>query len=341
MKIRNQDKIIRSVCLFCDDFKEQSVLRMNGLVNILTDRGYTVQTKRYCFKDKSVKSVQKLPIDKKDYLSIGSCHSAKIERELSDFFWSDNVSMNLCPEKPVTYSDIDFLFRIIKYKPEKTFNFAYTFNNAVSSPYFPSSTYHKTGFSIGLQPCNLSYGCNSLDDFKVKLKNVWKELNDLFIHETDFLGIDSSIAPLFTENGSFVHFLKKLHGNFRTSVTTPSFTSLSHFIKTSNPKPVGLCGLMLPCLEDFELADEYSTGEFNIERNIFLSLHSGLGIDTYPIGVNESRTRVFEILTLIQQLSDKYKKPLSARFVSDGKAAIGDKTFFNNQFLKDVVIRKL
>lgn len=98
---------------------------------------------------------------------------------------------------------------------------------------------------------------------------------------------------------------------------------------------------MFPCLEDFELADEFEKGNFTVERNIYLSLHSGLGIDTYPIGIDESPQRVLEILKLIQGLSNKYNKPLSTRFVSDGKAKIGQKTDFQNQYLKDVVVRKL
>lgn len=97
----------------------------------------------------------------------------------------------------------------------------------------------------------------------------------------------------------------------------------------------------MPCLEDFELAKEYELGNFSVERNIFLSLHSGLGIDTFPVGIDEDLKRVTQILQLIQKLSNKYQKPLSVRFVSDGKAKIGDKTDFQNQFLKDVTIKKL
>ena len=98
---------------------------------------------------------------------------------------------------------------------------------------------------------------------------------------------------------------------------------------------------MFPCLEDFELAEEFEKGNFPLERNIYLSLHSGLGIDTYPIGIDENRRRVMEILKLIKGLSIKYQKPLSVRFVSDGKAKIGVITDFKNQFLKDVAVRKL
>ena len=99
--------------------------------------------------------------------------------------------------------------------------------------------------------------------------------------------------------------------------------------------------MMLPCLEDFEQADEYEAGKFTIERNIFLSMHSGLGIDTYPIDIDEKPERVLEILKLIQSLFNKHNKPLSARFVSDGKAKIGEQTDYQNQYLKYCVIRPL
>ena len=64
-----------------------------------------------------------------------------------------------------------------------------------------------------------------------------------------------------------------------------------------------------------------------------------MGIDSYPIGVDEQPERVTEVLKLIGGLSDKYKKPLSARFVSDGRARVGQRTHFSIPFLKDVVVR--
>jgi hypothetical protein len=129
--------------------------------------------------------------------------------------------------------------------------------------------------------------------------------------------------------------------DFSRSVTTDVYLRIARFIHEANPKRVGLCGLMFPCLEDFELAAEYEQGNFPIERNAFLSLHSGLGIDSYPIGVDERPERIVEVLTLVQGLSNKYMKPLSARFVSDGKANIGQLTHFGNPYLKDVVVRPL
>jgi uncharacterized protein (UPF0210 family) len=276
------------------------------------------------------------------YLSIGSLSTDDAEIIMNDFYSSGNTSFNIdltttCIDNKCT----DILFQIIKNKPEKTFLFTYVFNNAPSTPFFPSATYEKNGFSIGLQPTDLSIGCKSIEEWLKKMKNIWEEINQLFKNRDDFLGIDSSIAPLNNEQGSFVGFIKRLGGNFSSTTITSIYLEITKYIKENNPKPVGLCGMMFPCLEDLELANEYEKGNFPIERNIYLSLHCGLGIDTYPIGIDEDQTKVTGILTLVQGLSNKYKKPLSVRFVSDGKAKIGEKTNFQNQYLTDVVVRPL
>ena len=196
------------------------------------------------------------------------------------------MSLNLDLTDGVTAHHVDMLLRIIRDAPAKTFQFAYTFHNRPSSPFFPSATFERSGFAIGLQPTDLSAGCSE-------------------------------------------------------AVTTDIFIKITDFLSTHNPKPVGLCGLMLPCLEDFELAEEYEAGRFSIERNMFLALHSGLGVDTYPIGTDDKPKRILQILCLLQKLSAKYEKPLSARFVSDGKTKIGEISDFKNPFLKDVKIRPL
>ena len=134
------------------------------------------------------------------------------------------------------------------------------------------------------------------------------------------------MAPLF--NGSFFALLKKVaeteqyamndEDALSTIATSDLLMRITRRLKESK-FGVGLNGIFMPALEDFELAQEYEAGRFSIERNIFVSLHSGLGIDTYPIGVDESRQRVVDILRCVQGLSNKYNKSLSVRFVSDGK----------------------
>ncbi len=335
------EKIIRSICLFTDNPSDKSINKINQIADVLSNNDFIIQTKRLC-SPISIKNLNKKINNPEIYLSIGTLKYNKALHQLKDFFDAPNTSFNIDLTKELlNINNIKILFEIIKNKPEKTFNFTYTFNNPPSSPYFPSAQYIRNGFSIGLQPTNLSKGCSSLEEWLNNTKLVWREIYKLFKDDDKFLGIDSSIASLFEKDGSLVKFIKKINKNFSDSTTTDIYLKITDFIKNENPKPVGLCGLMLPCLEDFVLASEYEKGNFSIERDIYLSLHCGLGVDTYPIGVNEKPGRVLEILNLLQKLSNKYNKPLSARFVSDGEVKIGEKTNFKNQYLKDVKIRPL
>ena len=336
------NKIIRSICYFTNSPSSETLSKINSVAKTLEANNFVIQTKRICASGKGIKELDKIFYAPALYLSVGTLDLKTAQTELPDFFSAANVAFNVeIKDTSETPEHVSLLLNIIRHNPSKTFNFTYVFNNQLSSPYFPSASYEKDGFSIGLQPTDLSEGCKTLEEWLEKMKTVWQEIAELFKNNKDFLGIDSSITPLFTKEGSLINFIKSLGMDFNQSVTTNIYLKITNFIKTQNPKSVGLCGLMLPCLEDFELADEYEQGNFSIERNLFLSLHSGLGIDTYPIGIDEKSEKVLEVLNLVKGLSDKYQKPLSVRFVSDGKAKIGEKTNFQNQFLKDVVVRKI
>lgn len=337
------NKIVRSICYFTNNPSVAAITKTNGIAQRLAKSNYLVQTKRIC--SGNLEKITKLDgkFASENYLfGIGSLSKEDIKRYFLKLLSAKDISFNLdLTHKEITLEDAEILFEIIKAKPGKTFNFAYVFNNPPSSPYFPSASYQHIGFSIGFQPTDLSQNCHCLEEWLQEMKKMWLETYSLFEKDPEFLGLDSSTAPLFTDKGSLIAFINKLGYGFSSSTTTDLYLRITKFIKEENPMPVGLCGLMLPCLEDFELAKEYEKKEFTIERNIFLSLQCGLGIDTYPIGVDEKPERVREILKMIQRLSDKYQKPLSARFVSDGKAKIGEKTDFQNQYLKDVVIIRI
>lgn len=336
------NKIIRTVCFFTESPKEDLITKLKTVSNLLTKNNFLLQTQRICSKEKNILNLEKKFNPRDYFLSIGTLTLDQASSKLEEFLNSQNTAFNLdLTTEKIDEKSVDILLNIIKSKPKKTFSFAYVFNNAESTPFFPSANYSTAGFSIGLQPTNLSIGCKSLNEWLLKVEEVWKEIFNLFKNNSEFLGIDSSIAPLNDEDGSFVGFLKRLNFDFSYSTTTNIYLEITNFLKKKNPKPIGLCGLMLPCLEDKYLALEYNQGNFSIERNVFLSLHSGLGIDTYPIGIDEKRERIIDILKLIQGLSNKYKKPLSIRFVCDGKSKIGDNSDFQNQYLQDVLIRLL
>jgi len=332
------NKIIRSVCYFTDNPSEEITAKLADITKILEDKGYLIQTKRMCSAGHDIDPL----VGKADYLSIGTITLEDALERLPKFYETNNLNFNIeLANEKIDTKYTDLLFKIIQEKPDKTFSFTFVFNNAPSSPFFPSGSYEKNGFSVGLQPTDLSENCTTLEEWFSAMKSCWDEIAETFKDNPEFLGIDSSIAPLLGGKGSLVNFVKRLGITFDHSVTTDTYTKITKFIKENNPKLVGLSGMMLPCLEDDELAQEYEEGNFSIERNIFLSLHSGLGIDTYPIAVDEKPERVVEILTLLQALSNKYKKPLSARFVSDGKTKVGEKSDYQNQYLADVVLRSL
>ncbi|MFA4954135.1 MAG: DUF711 family protein [Patescibacteria group bacterium] len=334
-----REKIIRSVCQFADSFDESLLEKLAATRERLVNAGYEVQTLRVCTKKQDIDALVGHGLDE---VSIGTVLFDDLNKQREAFFRTETVSLNVdLTSTEITPTHVAWLFDLIEHQPNKTFNFAFVFNNPPSSPFFPSAKFTAPGFSLGLQPTNLAVGCDSLQGWLEKMRATWSELAEMFQADEDFLGIDSSVAPLFGEEGSLVAIMRRLVGSFDKSVLTDSYLRITEWIKEQNPKPIGLCGLMFPCLEDFLLAEEYEKGNFSLERNLYLSLNSGLGIDTYPIGIDEKPESVLNVLRVVQKLSNKYVKPLSVRFVSDGKAKIGQKTDFKNQYLKDVVVRPI
>jgi hypothetical protein len=232
------------------------------------------------------------------------------------------------------------LYRIMKETPSFTFNFSFIFNPITSTPFFPSACHERDGFSFGLQSPNLYEAGMNLDDWFSRKESVWQELIDEFSQNDDqFIGIDSSIAPLF--NGSFLGVLRSLAKQESVTIVDESdplasiatsglLTGITSRLRRRETRVAGMCGLFMPALEDFALADQYEKGNFSIERNVFVSLHSGLGIDTYPIGIDQCVERVVNILECVQSLSNKFDKSLSVRFVSDGKVKTKIGVSFSN-----------
>lgn len=341
--MNNNNKIIRTICYFDNNPNPQTIKCVDKIAGFLLEKDFEIQTKRIC--SNLVGGILRLDQEfagQSCIFSVGTLSYNQLSSRLNKLLSTKDISFNIdLTKEEISLNHIQLLFDIIKKKPSKTFNFTYVFNNSPQTPFFPAASYVKNGFSIGFQPTNLAENCKTLDEWLGKMKQVWNEIFKIFKNKKDFFGIDSSIAPFSIGKGSLINFIKKLGFTFSSSTTTDVYLKITNFLKENNPKPVGLCGLMFPCLEDFELTEEYGKGNFSLERNVYLSLHSGLGIDTYPIGIDEDKKRVLEILLLIQRLSSRYRKPLSVRFVSDGKAKIGEKTDFKNQYLKDVIVKTL
>lgn len=338
------EKIIRSICIFSPELNKPALEKQHHkIAALLKANDFRIQTQRLCFKDVSINEIEAAFDPELGYLyALGSLDLQQTKAILPAFLHSKlPISFNLQLIDKVEIDAVQILLDIVETAPQKTFNFCYSFHPANNSPFFPSVHYNKSGFSIGLQSTNLADACTNHLAWFENMKKVWTEIESIFCHFPDYLGIDSSVAPLYDGPGSFMDFALQQEANMEQLCTSDFFTQVSNFIKKENPRPIGLCGLMFPCLEDFVLADCYERGAFSLERNIFLSLHSGIGIDTYPIGVDESPQRILQVLSLVQALAEKYQKPLSVRFVSDGTCKIGEMSSFKNPYLKEVKLRRL
>ena len=338
------EKIIRTICKFSRTPLMEDVEYLRQLKETLESADFSVQTLRLCSTDSDAVFELDAAGDGSMFLSIGRLTLSQVPGIFERFLAAKNVAFNLdLSDKAITDEHTGILFEIIRRNAAKTFSFTFTFNVPALSPYYPSATMdpEHDGFAVGLQSTNLSAGRGSIDEWLTRMEQAWVEIIDTIGPETGFFGIDTSVAPLYEGPGSLLQIVKNQGLSFDEAVTSEVFMKISSFIQTRGPKNTGLCGLFFPCLEDFELAAEYEAGNFPIERNLFLSLHSGLGIDSYPIGIDERPARVTQILRLVQRLSNRYRKPLSVRFISDGRARIGDHSRFENPYLKDVVIRAL
>lgn len=335
--------MIRSICYFNREAHPEVLAKLQALEAKALAAGYPVQTLRICAPAVDIETLENRYPNPQNgtplLLSVGALSLEEAKAQAPQFLQSPRVFFHLPVHEACSPALVDWLLSLFRDHALKSFHFAFTFENVASSPFFPSSHYAQEGFSVGFQSTNWAEGCPSPEAWLAKQKEHWLRALDLFGKEADFLGLDSSIAPLGDGPSSLLYWIKQWYGSWEKAILTDFFMNLTRFIKQENPMPIGLCGLMLPCLEDFHLAAAYEQGQFSLERNLFLSLHSGLGIDTYPLGLDEDPERILGVLELTRRLAQRYGKPLSIRFISDGKSKIGQRSQFDNIYLREAVLR--
>ncbi len=352
-----QTKILRTITYFLPaeatngDF-QAAVKRLHTLHDKAERAGWQVQTLRLCSRALEAQSLPQLPahLQPKMLYTWGALQPTDADWAARVQAWRGSGSTPLFFHRPFAAAetpqaaDIDFLLQTLRENPLKLFHFGFAFASPLNgSPFFPVAQRQRTGFALGLQSTNLAADCPHMEAWFAAQSSAWSELQNLLKSESDFLGIDSSIAPLYEQEGSLIYHLRRWFpkSSLYELATSDVFCRMTQFIKQENPAPLGLCGLMLPCLEDFELAKLYEEGEFSTERNLFLSLHCGVGIDTYPIGIDESPERLLQVLRLTQALAQKHQKMLSIRWISDGISRIGERSRFANPFLSEAVLRPI
>jgi hypothetical protein len=334
-------KIVRSICEFQEALPQAPWESLEERRRKCEDLGYSVQTLRLVYPG-SVGHLSDIERGASHLLALGVRSLREVDLIFDDFIDQPHVSLaidgtSLEDMLPVATMVAELAGRA----PEKMFEFSMVVNPAASSPYFPGAMYERSGYSIGLQSPSLREEGMSMGAWLSEMNSAWLELEDTFGQERDFIGIDSSVAPLGGGLGSFAEAAIAYKGSFSRAQTSDFFHSVSSWIRERNPRPAGYCGLMFPCLEDEGLSSLYEQGRFGVDTALFLSLHSGVGLDTYPIAMDEPPEILVDTLRLVRALSLKHRKSLSVRFVSDGIARVGHVTQFNNPYLQDVRVRSL
>jgi uncharacterized protein (UPF0210 family) len=223
-------------------------------------------------------------------------------------------------------------------------HFAALCNVKPKTPFFPASyNDQEEGFSIGTENSDLIYkACaqaKTIKNTKPVLKQV---LNKEFItiqnksqlieeqERLSFDGIDVSISTSVSPKESIAYAFEQLDiGKFGDAGTLTIAKMITEVLQQIPVKKVGFCGLMLPVLEDFGLAQRNSEGCFDITSLLMISAVCGTGLDTIPLPGDVSEKALYHLLVDIASLSQKLKKPLSARLMPIPFKSAGDMTEFS------------
>jgi len=341
----------------------------------LVDGGYEVQTIRLAsnpfgewmdiedFSNQLKKLVECLERHQIQAFSVGP---ARNEREIL-----------VCPEivtaSPALYCSADLepcdmdtarliascIGEISKHRLEGNFQFCMAANAAANIPFFPvAKAGEATGFALGMENGellqHLLQDCASLKNistvFHDRMANVLQNLQDLCIEGAsdagiDYLGIDSSINPSLSRNGSVALSIEQLDEieTFGGPGTVAAAAALTTSIQSlPSVKLVGYCGLMLPLCEDVRLA-ELTSQESPIRIADLLSISHvcGVGIDTVPIPGDFDIQNLASILLDIAAVAFRWNKSLSCRVFPVPSKDEGDDVTFDSPHMVDAKVLSL
>jgi uncharacterized protein len=152
-----------------------------------------------------------------------------------------------------------------------------------------------------------------------------------------YLGIDTSPAP--GPDSSIAEVIEAITGvPFGAPSTLNACAAVTGAVKSLEVTTCGYCGLMLPVLEDPLLARRAAERRFGLQDLLLYSSVCGTGLDVVPVPGDVAAEDVERVFRDVATLSDRLRKPLSARlFPIPGKTA-GDTVQFDDPFLTNSVV---
>jgi uncharacterized protein len=158
-----------------------------------------------------------------------------------------------------------------------------------------------------------------------------------------FAGIDTSINPSLTENGSVAAAMESLDemtifGNVGTLAVAAALTQAIQSLP--GIKTCGYSGLMLPVCEDRRLA-QLGPDQLSLAHLLSISQVCGVGVDTVPIPGNVAVTTLQSLFLDVAAMADRWHKPLSCRVFPVVGGVAGEMTNFDSPYLVNAPIFRL
>lgn len=236
------------------------------------------------------------------------------------------------------------------------FNFTATAMLEPYGPFFPGSYHIGVGhqFSIGMESANVVDDVFSknpgdapkatealiraLTPHALAMEKVGRELEQ----ETGwkYMGFDPTPAPL--KGVSIGAPIEKFTGApLGSSGSMTAVSLITNAVRAIPVQQVGYRGLMLPVLEDSDIAQRWSEGRVHVDTLLAYSAVCGTGLDTIPLPGDVSQAQLEKMIGDMASLAFKWRKPLSARLQPEEGKKAGEQTDFDNPFLVNATIQPL
>jgi uncharacterized protein (UPF0210 family) len=235
--------------------------------------------------------------------------------------------------------------------------FAALANVPPGAPFFPAA-YHQgdtPAFAIATEAADLAVDAFSnsktldngrkalvseLEEHGNTLTSVAQKLSHQF--ETDFGGIDFSLAPFPTDEQSLGGAVEAMGipkiGLYGSLVAA---SLLTEAVDHANFPHTGFSGFMQSVLEDSVLAKRAAEGTLTVKDLLLYSAVCGTGLDTIPLPGDVTEDQIAPLLLDLCALALRLDKPLTARLMPIPGKKAGDPTEFDFAFFANSKVMAL
>src|SRR3569833_2735460 len=238
-------------------------------------------------------------------------------------------------------------------RAQGTFNFAAPAMLKPLGPFYPGAYHTGAGkqFAIGFEGAgvvaevfardkgDVDVATTDLAEALTKHAQVADGIGKKVAAQTgwEFVGVDPTPAPL--GDVSIATAIENFTGaKFGSSGTLTAARIITAAVKSVPVKQTGYSGLMVPVMEDKQMAQRWSENTINVDSLLAYSSVCGTGLDTIPLPGDISGEQMVRIYGDVASLAVKWNKPLSARLQPVPGKKAGDMTEYQDPFLFNTVI---